>query len=86
MFIVVANVFEWCINHESVEHLFHYLDDLAVLGPPNVTECDEEVQTIQKTATELEISLAADKQDKLTIESFSEYYYRYRSSRIVTKL
>ena len=67
MFIVVADVFEWCINHESVEHVFHYLDDLAVLGP-NLTESDEELHTIQKTATELEFLLAADKQDGLTTE------------------
>ena len=51
-----------------MEHVFHYLDDLAILGPPNLTECDEELHTIQKTATELEISLATDKQDGLTTE------------------
>ena len=49
--------------------MFHYLDDFAVLGPPNSTECDEALHTLQKIVAELRIPLAADKQDGPTTET-----------------
>ena len=68
IFTAVADAFEWCITHEGVEHVFHYLDDFAVVGSPNSTECDEALHTLQKLAAELGIPLAADKQDGPTTE------------------
>ena len=35
MFNAVADALEWCIKQEGVEFIFHYLDDFAVVGPPN---------------------------------------------------
>ena len=60
-FTAVADALEWCITHEGVEHEFHYLDDLEMLGPLNYTECDETLYTLHKIATELGILVAADK-------------------------
>ena len=69
IFTVVADAFDWCITHEGMEYVFHYLDDFAVLGPPNSTECDEALHTLQKIVAESRIPLAADKQDGPTTET-----------------
>ena len=59
---------QWCVSHEGVANVFHYLDDFAILGTPNSTECGEALYTLQKVAQELGIPLAADKQDGPTTE------------------
>ena len=48
--------------------MFHYLDDLAITGSPNSTECDGALHTLQKLVVELGIPLVADKQDGPTME------------------
>ena len=35
LFNALADAIEWCIGQEGVEGVFHYLDDFAVVGPPD---------------------------------------------------
>ena len=39
IFNAVADALEWCIASEGVEVMYHYLDDFAVLGPPDSAQC-----------------------------------------------
>ena len=63
IFNAVADAIEWCVAQEGVEHIFHYLDDFAVLGLPDSGACMQYLCTLKRTCNVLGIPLAADKQD-----------------------
>ena len=44
IFNAVADALEWCVAEEGVGIIYHYLDDFAVLGPPNSEECGVNLQ------------------------------------------
>ena len=39
LFNALADALEWCVAQEGVDSVFHYLDDFAVVGPPNSEAC-----------------------------------------------
>jgi len=39
IFNSVADVVEWCVSREGVDYIFHYLNDFAVVGPPDSDTC-----------------------------------------------
>ena len=39
IFNAVADGLEWCVARAGVQYVYHYLDDFAVLGPPNSGDC-----------------------------------------------
>ena len=39
IFNSVADAVEWCVSREGVDYIFHYLDDFAVVGPPDSDTC-----------------------------------------------
>ena len=45
IFNTVVDALEWCIAEESVGIIYHYSDDVAVLGPPNLEECGVNLQS-----------------------------------------
>ena len=63
LFNAVADAIEWCVAHEGVDQIFHYLDDFAVLGPPDSPTCANALSTLTKICTELGVPLAPEKQD-----------------------
>ena len=63
IFNSVADVVEWCVAREGVEHIFHYLDDFAVVGPPGSDTCMLYLHKLKSICMELGIPLATEKQD-----------------------
>ena len=62
LFSAVADALEWCIA-QGVQHVFHYLDDFVVLGPPRSPACENALFLLKKTCADLGVPLAPEKQD-----------------------
>ena len=39
IFTAVADALQWIIHQRGVDHLFYYLDDFIIIGPPNSSIC-----------------------------------------------
>ena len=63
LFNAVADALEWCIRQEGVVHVYHYLDDFIVLGPPSSAQCLEDLQSLEAVCTSLGVPLAAHKRE-----------------------
>ena len=63
IFNCVADAVEWCVSQEGVEHIFHYLDDFAVVGPAESQQCLQALLILIRVCAALGIPLAPDKQD-----------------------
>ena len=63
IFNSVADALEWCVSQEGVEFIFHYLDDFAVVGPPDSQACLHYLYTLKRICSILGIPLAEEKQD-----------------------
>lgn len=46
IFNALADALEWCIAMEGVEGIFHYLDDFAIIGPPDSDICALHLNTL----------------------------------------
>lgn len=53
----------WCAAQEGIRHIFHYLDDFAVIGPPNSGICYNALCSLSRLCAELGVPLAIEKQD-----------------------
>ena len=62
IFNAVADALEWCIASEGVEVIFYYLDDFAVLGTPDSTQCSQTLGILKTVCRELGVPLAPEKQ------------------------
>ncbi len=62
VFNSVADAVEWCIAQEGVSRIFHYLDDFAVVGPPDSPACLHHLLTLKRICATLGIPLAEEKQ------------------------
>ena len=63
IFNAIADALEWCIAQKGVHHLFHYLDDFLVMGPPNSSICHESLHILETLCAKLGVPLAPDKRD-----------------------
>ena len=63
IFTAWADALEWCIGQQGVEHIFHYLDDFIVLGPPDSTVCKQYLDILERICALLGVPLAAEKKD-----------------------
>jgi hypothetical protein len=63
IFNAVADALEWCIRAQGVQHIFHYLDDFIVIGPPNSAACAEALTIIDQTCNRLGVPMAAHKRE-----------------------
>ena len=63
IFNAVADALEWCVSKEGVELIFHYLDDFAVVGPPDSPACSQYLEILKRLCVQLGIPLAPEKQD-----------------------
>ena len=63
IFNAVADALEWCIRAHGVQHIFHYLDDFIVIGPPNSTTCAEALAVLDRTCAQLGVPMADHKRD-----------------------
>ena len=63
IFNAVADALEWCIWRRGVQHIFHYLDDFIVIGPPNSAVCAEALAILDHTCSQLGVPTADHKRD-----------------------
>ena len=63
IFTALADALEWCVAKEGVEHIYHYLDDFIVVGPPDSEACLCYLETLKTVCRELGVPLASEKQD-----------------------
>lgn len=63
IFNAVADALEWILGQEGIELVFHYLDDFAVVGPPDSPACQEALNTLERVFALLGIPLAMEKRD-----------------------
>ena len=62
VFNSVADAVEWCVAREGVDYVFHYLDDFAVVGPPDSPACLHHLLTLKGVCASLGIPLADEKE------------------------
>ena len=63
IFNAIADALEWRLKAVGIQHVYHYLDDFAVLGAPETDECFQAVEKLHKTCTELGVPIAAHKSE-----------------------
>ena len=63
IFNAVADALEWIVGQEGVELIFRYLDDFAVLGPPDSPVCQRALDILERVCAYLGIPLAIEKRD-----------------------
>ena len=63
IFNTLTDALEWLVAREGVRYIFHYLDDFAVVGPPDSQECQSALDTLIRICDLLGVPLAPDKQD-----------------------
>ena len=63
IFNAVADALEWIVGQEGIENIFHYLDDFAVVSPPDSPVCQQALDTLLRAFAHLKVPLAIEKQD-----------------------
>ena len=63
IFNAVANALEWCARDRGIQHIFHYLDDFVVVGPPETPCCGEAMATLLEVCATLGVPTAEHKRD-----------------------
>ena len=63
IFNAVADALEWCLRDRGVRHIYHYLDDFIVIGPPRSSVCAEALDILNRTCAELGVPIAEHKRD-----------------------
>ena len=63
IFTAVADALEWCISQKGVKHIFHYLDDFLVMGPPGSSACQDYLRQLRDVCSHLGVPLVAEKQE-----------------------
>ena len=63
IFNAVADALEWMVAREGVEHIYHYLDDFAVIGPPDSPCCQQALDVLVAKFAALGVPLAMEKLD-----------------------
>ena len=63
IFTAVADALEWCAREQEVSHIYHYLDDFIIIGPPDSDQCRKDLSTLESICTTLGVPLAAHKRE-----------------------
>ena len=63
IFNALADALEWYVRFQGVQHIFHYLDDFIVVGPPNSQICTEWLTTLVSSCARLGVPIAEHKRE-----------------------
>ena len=63
IFNAVADALEWYLHYQGVTHVFHYLDDFIVVGPPDSPSCGQDMALLNHTCKHLGVPIAEHKRD-----------------------
>ena len=58
IFNAVANGLHWHLQRSGIQHLYHYLDDFMMLGPPHSRQCQGHLDTLQYQCNRLGVPIA----------------------------
>ena len=59
IFSAVADALEWIVKEKGATHIFHYVDDFVIVGPPGSAKCGNDL--LVKTCSDLGVLVAEDK-------------------------
>ena len=59
IFNAVADALEWCARQRGASLVDHYLDDYIVLGSPASSQCQADLQTLERVCDELGVPLSS---------------------------
>ena len=58
IFNAVADGLHWHLQRSGIQHLYHYLDDFMMLGPPHSRQCQGHLDTLQFQCNRLGVPIA----------------------------
>ena len=61
IFNAVTDGLEWCIRQRGVQYIFHYLDDYIVLGLPDSSRCEHDLNVLREVCCKLGVPLTSHK-------------------------
>ena len=61
LFAAVADAIEWIIREQGVEHIFHYIDDFILAGPPGSQQCTSAMATTLQIFADLGVPVEPNK-------------------------
>ena len=61
IFNAIADGLEWYLRSLGVRHIFHYLDDFLIVGPPASPECAEGLALLNQACSALGVPIAGHK-------------------------
>ena len=61
IFSAVADALEWVVRQAGVRHIYHYIDDFVLLGPPRHNECADALLTLRQVCDNLGVRIAEEK-------------------------
>ena len=61
IFTALADAMEWIFKRNRVADIWHYLDDLITVSPPDSDECQANIAQMVELCSRLSVPLAEDK-------------------------
>ena len=62
-FYAVADALNWCLQRAGIRFILHYLDNFIVIAPPQSSECQQAVTTLDSVCSQLGVPMAPHKRD-----------------------
>ena len=62
-FNAIADALQWCLRRRGIRHIYRYLDDFIVIGPPRSRDCADALDILNRTCKELGVPIAEHKRD-----------------------
>ena len=63
LFLAAAEALEWAVRESGFDHVFHYIDDFVLVGPPGSEECERGLRCLQQVCSNTGVILASDKME-----------------------
>lgn len=63
IFTAIADALEWIVRQRGVSHIYHYIDDFILIGPPASAICQQNFVTFQAACKEVGLILATEKSE-----------------------
>ena len=65
IFMTLADALEWCEAAQGIKYITHYLDDFAVIAPPDSEICARDLSTLKTVCKDPGVPLAAENKKAL---------------------
>ena len=61
IFSAVADALEWVVKGMGATHIFHYVDDFVIVGPPGSPKCASDLELLLQSCADLGVVVAEEK-------------------------